>query len=241
MKRIIILWTTIAFVLLCACQVFAQTSDQKVKLTLKNDHVITGSLVKYVPDQSVTILIGVDQELSFEMDQLKAFEMSDIQVQKPYEFREKGWYNRTSLSVLSGESATGYSLNHSVSYQFDRRISVGAGVGIDNYYSEDGYNIIPVFLELKSYFLKRNATPFVALRGGYAFASNDEEIGQIKANGGLMINPMVGYRLSGGSFMVDLFVGIKVQNSDYEYLSGETRIIDDIRYKRLDIGIGFMF
>lgn len=229
------------FVILMQSSIQAQSEDQKVKLTLINGHELTGQLVEYLPDDKITIMIGDGQEITFDMDKLKSVKMTDVVTKKPYEFREKGWYNRTSISALTGESATGFSLNHTVSYQFDRRLSVGIGGGVDNYYKQDGYNIIPVFIEAKSFLLARNESPFVAIRGGYAFASNDEEIGQITADGGWMINPTVGYRLSGGDFMVDLFIGVKIQKSDYEYLSGETRVTDDIRYKRLDVGMGFMF
>ena len=115
------------------------------------------------------------------------------------------------------------------------------GAGIDNYYKEDGYNIFPVFVEAKSYLLTENRTPFVALRVGYAFTSADEEIGQINAEGGWMINPSVGYRLSASEFILDIFVGVKIQESLYEYRDFDVRIVDEITFKRMDIGIGFMF
>jgi opacity protein-like surface antigen len=240
-KKALKILVGLIFLIIFQSSIQAQSEEQKVKLTLINGHELTGQLVEYIPDDKVTIMIGDGQEITFTMEQLKSVKMTDVVTKKPYEFRETGWYNRTSISALTGESATGYSLNHTVSYQLDRRLSIGVGGGVDNYYKQDGYNIIPVFVELKSFLLARNESPFVALRGGYAFASNDEEIGQIRADGGWMINPTVGYRLSGGDFMVDLFIGVKVQKSDYEYLSGETRVTDDIRYNRLDIGIGFMF
>ncbi len=231
----------LGFMIISIMTSMAQSTDQTVKITLLNGHELTGQLVEYIPEDKITIMVGDGQEVTFTLDKLKAVKMNDIVNKKPYDFRETGLYNRTSLSALTGESSTGFSLNHSVSYMLDRRLSIGLGAGIDNYYKEDGYNIIPVFMEVKSFLLARNESPFVAIRGGYAFAANDEELGQIKADGGWMINPSIGYRLSGGDFMIDLFIGVKIQKSDYEYLTGDTRIIDDIRYNRLDIGMGFMF
>ena len=214
---------------------------REVKIKLNNGHRITGQLVSYSINESITIRLGHDQELTFPMEEVAELKMEDFKTEKPYTFKDKRFYNRTSISALTGESSTGFSVNHTITYQFHRKLGVGLGFGVDNYYKEDGYDIFPVFMEIRSYLMQENRTPFIAMRGGYAFAFTDEEIGQIEADGGWMINPTIGYRLSAEKFMVDIFAGIKIQKSDYEYRDFETRIRDDITFRRLDIGLGFMF
>jgi hypothetical protein len=216
-------------------------SKESVKVQLENGHTLVGELVDYIPEVAVTIRFGGGNILEIPMSDIKKLDMEGLKLKRPYTFRERGWYNRSSISALTGESGTGISINHTVSYHLNRLLGIGIGVGIDNYYKEDGYNIFPVYGEVKSFFLKKNETPFASLRVGYTFAGPDEEIGQIEASAGYMVNPALGYRLSGGGFMVDLTVGVKIQKSDYEYLSGDAKVTDNITYRRVEIGMGFMF
>lgn len=241
MKKLIGILTFLLLSILVFGQDASPQEKNNVEVTLKNGHKLSGQLIYYIPHDKLSIRISEGNDLVLPMEEVKDLEMSQEKVVKPYSFKERKIYNRTHLSILTGESGDGYALSHSVSYQYKHWIGVGLGAGIANYYNSSGYNLFPVFAEVRSYLLQKNATPFFGLKAGYAFNNADEEIGQLTAEGGRMLNGYLGYRFSGDDMMIDIFSGIVFQKSEYESISGETLIHDKMEYKRLEMGIGIMF
>ena len=124
--------------------------SQKAEVVLVNGHILVGELVEYIPDEKIVMRIGDGPEITFTMNQVKKIEMIKPKVKQimPYVFKEKGWFNRTSVSAVTGESGTGYVVDHTVTYQYNNYLGIGLGAGISNYYQASGYNIFPVFMEV---------------------------------------------------------------------------------------------
>jgi len=85
------------------------------------------------------------------------------------------------------------SVNLTVGYQLNSKISLGLGTGFDAY----GTPIIPLFLDLRGDLLNTAVTPYYKLSLGYGFdhptteqKSNDD----IEYNGGVLLHPSVGLK-----------------------------------------------
>ena len=167
---------------------------------------------------------------------------------KPYAFRETGWYNATSIAMFNPSGALSY---HSwgvgaqtvVGYQLNRRIGAGLGIGIDTYDTERGETLYPVFAEVRSYLLARKISPYLLVQGGYGLAFKNTELGLNNAKGGLYLHPAIGYRLGGSAGVnVTLDLGVKFQDASFErtYPWGETeeRLLT---YRRLTVRTGLVF
>ncbi len=127
-----------------------------------------------------------------------------------------GCYDCSKGKELSFTAATVHGI------KVGKRLRVGGGLGFDSYY---GWNIMPVFGSASwDLFSKRNAF-FIQLNYGGALKSwkhsQFDEYGYQGAEGGRMVNPMVGYRLRYHDLSLSLMAGYKYQqvSSSYEYPS----------------------
>jgi hypothetical protein len=81
-----------------------------------------------------------------------------------------GYYGRGSVGLLIGEFASG-SAQISNGYSFGNRLDVGIGLGYENYNYE---RFVPLFLETRYHFGKRETKPFVGLMSGYLAGLNQD-------------------------------------------------------------------
>jgi hypothetical protein len=161
-------------------------------------------------------------------------------------FRLRYW-NSFATAVLIGESEknlTGsLTTTHGIAM---KRWRLGVGVGIEGF---DDWRTVPLFVTGTFDFGRiNNNWLYLQMSGGHAFGrylkkiegtSNGEE------NGGLMLNPMIGYRMNAGKFNVSIAAGYKLQQLDYSFdwtwgWPGAATVIDG-EYHRvmLQIGVGF--
>lgn len=212
------------------------------KIYLKNGSFLVGKIVEYNPQDSLVFQIQNGNTMTFPSKLVKKVKMySETEVRNMYSFRENTFYTRSQLSVLYKKDNSGISFSQSAGYQFRHWLAVGAGIGIDNYRWEQGNNLMPVFLELRTYLLKQNLSPYFSLRVGHSFAFEDKSIGQTEAKGDFFINPAIGYRLGTGFPYIDIFCGAKFQKTQYETLDSWSKSHFDITYRRYDIGLAMTF
>ena len=218
----------------------AQDTLDDVIVILENGHKVHGKLLDYDPVKGATISMGYGGKVFLDIAMIKRLETVKV-IETPYRFKEKGFMSHVGISLLNGNSHSGFSVGYEGMWGFHRLFSVGLGLGVDNYYASQGYNIVPTFLTVRSYLLGQDKTPFLYARTGYAWAIKDADVGQVEADGGLMWNVGGGFRLASGDTMFNIYAGVKVQKSDYRSTAGETRIADDILFKRIEIGCGILF
>ncbi len=220
-----------------------ETTENKDKIYLKNGSRLTGKVIEYSIKDSITFQLDGGQPITFPVALIKKIEMGTGKTKSytAYNFKENVFYARTQISSLYRKDKSGLSVNQVFGYQYRSWLGVGAGIGIDNYYKEEGNDLMPVFLELRSYLLKQNTSPYVAIRYGYAFAFADEEIGQVEAKGDYFWNPVIGYRLGSGRPFIDVFCGAKFQNASYKSRDGWGELNYDLIYRRYDFGLALTF
>ncbi|MFZ1751942.1 MAG: hypothetical protein WAU01_17235, partial [Saprospiraceae bacterium] len=185
--------------------------------------------------------ISGSQPILFDYESVKKIKMGLDKEVSVYNFKENGWYFRSQFSVLYQKEIGGVSLSQSVGYHYKHWLTAGVGIGLDNYYTEPGNNIYPLFVEIRSYLQKKNVSPYLALRSGYSMIKPDPEFGQTDAKGDIFFNPVFGYRLGAGRPFIDLFVGMKFQSAEYHTRSSQSQSITNIDFRRYDFGIGMTF
>lgn len=175
-----------------------------------------------------------------------------VPCEKPYAFRERGWYSITYAGTINGighngNQQLGLSLQQVAGFQWGRMLGTGIGVGLENFSVGDanGPFVLPVYAEARGYFLKKNATPYYAMNVGYGFPFKDKDQRILKAEGGLMIHPAIGFRMGardGVNFLFD--VGYKFQNvtltRDFTQGSREFQV-QNLQYKRFSVRLGLIF
>ena len=130
------------------------------------------------------------------------------------------YYNTLAAGVLSSgfdEEITGsLATVHGIAMHKWR---LGIGIGIEGY---EGWRTIPLFGSLSFDFGRiRNNTFYLQANAGYSFGYYQEEkiegMANEEDNGGLMLNPMIGYRVGVKKLNVFIAAGYKHQRVDYSY------------------------
>lgn len=156
------------------------------------------------------------------------------------------YWNSLATGILVGESdrnVTGsFTTTHGISLD---RWRVGVGIGIEGH---ENWRTIPIFISGSFDFGKiRNNALYLQMNGGYAFARYLKEIEGAtngEEDGGLMLNPMMGYRLNAGKIDVTLAAGYKLQRVDYSFdwiwgWPNSTKVEEEFHRFIFQIGIGF--
>ena len=116
---------------------------------------------------------------------------SQVQAQKKYRvsYKSDGFSPIIEGAVMipSNTYSSAYALHGIMGYQFNPYFYAGVGVSLDVY---DSDLFVPVFADLRYFFLDGQFSPYFFLDGGYALPVDVDE--QLK--GGPMVNPGVGLR-----------------------------------------------
>lgn len=182
------------------------------------------------------------------------------QAQRHVEFRWHGAY-------LVGDASYGFNLNRtqedddtiastlnafmpglSVGYQFRKEAGVGLGF---NYVADPtgAYTQMPVFLELRSHFLRSQLTPYCAMQVGYTLplgtSSEPDPVSTKIEEGGLYFGLEVGARYAINRFMaVAGHVGYRLlQSNDVSRsnMEGTSILATPISLHVLNFGVSFYF
>jgi len=246
----------IVFVLLlCAGSIGAQTQkgDCHDVVYLKGGSVLRGTILEYIADSNLVMSSWSGARLQVPsstvkriVQQCKGDKKANVPFsQRPYSFKETGWYHATRFTVLAGESGTGVGFQHSTGFKLNRYAGIGLGVGVENFGPYDGVTATyPIFVELRGYLLPKKITPFYALGAGIGLAkkysdNSTWEGGSERWKGGWMAQGQIGYRIGNNAFV---HLGIRLQHKTRYWINDwwGIRGTDKILHKRLEIGIGLL-
>jgi hypothetical protein len=249
MKNIIIL----CVIILCqfAVQLQAQNKQFKDVVYLYDGSRMTGNVLSYKPDESIVLELSTGQQLVFLAKNIKKVVMGVPSIEKvnePYEFKERGLYNASSLSLSFGKStytnSVGIGLQHTVGYQFNRILGAGLGVSYENLYLQNSAEgrMFSVFGELRGYLSKHNTAFYYNLAGGVAFPVAKATENLTGHKGGLLVYPAFGMRFGASkryNFFMD--VGAKIQNVSYNILTEFQQDYYSVTYRRWVLRGGILF
>jgi sRNA-binding regulator protein Hfq len=249
MKKIIIL----CIVILCqlAVQLQAQNKQFKDVVYLNDGSRMTGSVLSYKPNESILLELTTGQQLVFLAKDIKKVVMGMPSIEKtsePYEFKERGLYNASSLSLTFGKSTfnntVGIGFQHSIGFQFNRILGAGLGVSYENLYLQNYAEgrMLSIFGEMRGYFSKHNTAFYYNVAGGLAFpvAKATENLTDYK--GGLLIYPAFGMRFGASkryNFFMD--IGAKIQQVSYSSINEFQQDFYSVTYRRWVVRGGILF
>lgn len=172
----------------------------------------------------------------------------DTQVNHPYRFKEKGIYYTIKANIITGNAGNrarnryGIGMSASAGKRYSRWLSVGAGLGFDNFIWDSGENLIPMFLETTSFFAANNTCLFTNIQAGYSLAFTDEDRLISEAKGGLMVYPSIGLRFGKYDTKYTLDLGYKFQKAQFTYRDtwNSDRHEQRLLYKRLTLRFGIL-
>jgi hypothetical protein len=232
-------------------QLQAQTKQFKDVVYLYDGSKITGSIISYNPDESVLLELVTGQQVKFLKKDVKKVVMempSVLKANEPYEFKERGFYNATSINLSFGKSTytnnVGIGIQHAVGYQFNRLLGVGIGASYENLYLQSYAEgrMLSLFGEVRGYLSKHNTAFYYNVAGGMAFPVTKSTENLTGHKGGLMVYPAVGMRFGASkryNFFMD--IGAKIQQVSYNSLNEWQQDYYTVTYRRWVVRGGILF
>lgn len=131
--------------------------------------------------KSTPMLSQAEQKISIDVkDQLDSQHVT---------FKSSGYVNRTSLGLLSGDSATTLTLSIVNGIQLGKYFTLGIGTGFDVYKKS---TMIPLCVDACTYFPGGRYSPFVLVDVGYSLGK--QKISETWNTGGIILNAGIGFR-----------------------------------------------
>jgi hypothetical protein len=160
---------------------------------------------------------------------------------RPYSFKEEGLYH-TFSGFLNTSFAGGAGMHYSIGHRFNRLLGAGIGFGYESNDLDLNRNFIPLYAEARGFLLARRITPYYAVKAGYGFAVQNDNVTGETHKGGFHFAPEAGVRFGGQD--VNFYAGAqyKIQSATYTSQWGEDfSFTDKITYRRLEMRLGIVF
>lgn len=267
MTKIFAAKLALVLVLISVAIVSPAQSGETVALYLKNGDVIFGKVIKSAPDGTVSILndCGLFNFKPTEIDSISSHHpvskgsfpvLNNTNTKKQYTYKEKGYYNITSVALLFGQGQDGFlpvpSLTTVNGWQFNKHVSAGLGIGFEYY----EWAVLPIFADARYYLKQEKVSPFGAIKLGYSIPVEKPTQydngygGKDKYYGGIQLNPEIGLRIRMGKVSsLLLSMGYHFQQLSHDeqsyYNWWENNIATEKKitteYNRVSFRVGFQF
>jgi hypothetical protein len=251
MKKPIILLLS----LLLAICTYSQTVQYEDVVYLKNGSVIRGMIIEQIPNQTLKIKTADRNIFVFEFAEIEKITkeeipqevlQQDLEPEAPeeeYFVKEHGFESSIDMFLGMELEWTGpvIGMHVTAGYRIIPQLFLGVGTGMELYTNG---NMLPIFFNVRTDFVKARVTPFFSANIGYAFGwVNNAEGGDW---GGIFIEPGIGFRFNiSKSFGLNLSSSYKFQkayHNDYFYDWGhEYNVRTPITYRLFTFKVGFSF
>jgi sRNA-binding regulator protein Hfq len=240
MKKIVFI---ICMVLCNTLLAFAQNNQEIVYL--KNGNKVKGIIIEEIPNTSIKVKTSNGSILVYSIHEIeKIISPEDEIFQKKFRFKQYNnnpTYDKTGYKGFidfggvigignRGDGAIAVSTTHG--YQFNPYFFFGAGIGIEYHMNWETF-FIPVFADIKTYFLNKNISPFLGLKAGYSVYDGK----------GCYINPHIGVTLSSSPrFGMNLTIGYNMQKAKINDRPKNIKNYkDNMAINGISIKLGFEF
>jgi len=228
--------------------IFAQDTLTTKTLYLKDGSFLLGSIIEKSTEVYVwrltdgtQITLPADQVLRIEEQRkdFRYFNKGKIkQIKGLYGYAMIGGLFEKKHNEWSQEDHA-ISVNFSVGYHLNSKISVGLGTGYDDY----NVAIIPLYFELRGDLLDKSVTPYYKISAGYGFTAptlvqKDNE--QASYKGGILVHPSIGlkfYTRMNQAWLIDF--GYRFQRYNEQFVWDSSPLRWTLRRTTLRIGLEF--
>lgn len=156
-------------------------------------------------------------------------------------FSRKGYRGFVDIGGAVGVGDYGdgvFAVSTSHGYQFNPYIFVGAGIGVDYHFDYETM-FLPIFADLRGYFIDGRITPFVGIKIGYSPVDGT----------GLYFNPSVGASFGiSRKLALNISIGYNLQRAEmyniyynYSYYTGYSYYYSDETIGAITFKVGFEF
>ncbi|MBT8191404.1 MAG: hypothetical protein KJO29_13315 [Bacteroidia bacterium] len=242
---------------LCSVQIQAQEKDtdlsKHVIVYLNDGSQVEGDIINWMPGYIIEIKTAWSDNVTFRQEDIKKVIQKSTLKQKhivPYNFKEKGlnyslkWQMITGNAGSRANSVNGIGFSVSAGHRFNRFISLGGGMGWDQYVWNSGEKLIPFFAEFSGFAHQSQTSLMYNLQLGYSLALKDEDYLISHARGGIMVYPSIGLRFGRNENIKYTFdIGYKFQKAEFHYddvWEWGRRSEQNLLYKRLTLRFGLL-
>ena len=171
---------TLIFLLIGSLHFVSAQNKYHDVIHLKNGSIIKGTITDRKPNESVTILIGGRETVTFYEE-----EIARIDKEGRLEFRDsqvtRGYFSRNEMGASIRKNKDGQGSYHTIlpwfqsihGYKWNRYLETGAGIGTDFY---ETVVTVPFFLHVSGELLNSKVTPVYLIQYGDSFILNGEQI-----------------------------------------------------------------
>lgn len=223
--------------------------DNRVMVYLDNGSKFEAKLIVWDQDSDTMTFDVFGNEVAFPNKAIKKIvQLNGVgNVVEAYTFKETGPYFHIRTNLITGNPGNrenmepGIGISVSGGKRFNRLVSVGVGVGFDEFIAGTSENILSTFGEFSGYLFENNQSISYNVAAGYGFAFKDEEVNLTSASGGWMVHPAFGLRWGKKKLKWTFDVGYKFQKANWVYDNWGTISDQRILYRRLTLRTGVMF
>lgn len=182
-----------------------------------------------------------------------AFNQLCAQADSAHVVKRIGYFNNFLSGGLLGEKGKGTSLTFATTHGTRlKELSLGLGLGYDAYVN---WRVIPAFVSISYDIAKvKNNRIFLNCNTGYAIAkavrnfSQFNQLDYTDVKGGVMLNPMLGYRIETGPYSLYFSTGYKWQRNKYDVVDSswiwgfpqsKTSVREEISRVVIQLGFGW--
>ncbi len=223
---------------------FSQENIKVDEVYLKDGSFIRGEIIEKVEAQYLRIKISGGNVVQFSMNEIKKVK----QQKKNYHYFSNGNRVKTKgiyFSILGGiimgkndyENFYNKSFSLSAGHNFNKNLSLGAGIGLDSYEP----NVFSAFINARYSPWRRKVTPYLSGKIGYG---NPVNLWRDRTTdgytGGLLLSPSIGLQFSSrtnSSFLMEVGYNFQRMKRSFDW----QEIEDEIVFRRLRITIGIQF
>lgn len=250
-----VIYSSLLLLWLIAPNLTAQKLEKGMEhvVYLKNGSILRGTIIERNDAQLKVEILGgsifaIERVEVIKIETEKKQYKYKSRVKKDYIIKNKGIYHSIYGGLYSGTGEFGdyagaFSFQWASGYQWNQWLGVGIGVENDSYIDNDTRNIVPIFAEVRGYFLNKPFSPYYALHIGYGIASKVVNIeNNLDADGGLFIHPQIGLRFpSRSNAAFTMALGYTYQRANYEFNDWQGNYWDRVTFQRVSFRLGVLF
>ena len=193
--------TLLACIALICCFALSSTqtfAQQETSVKYKSGVLISGPLVKIVPNERVVLKTPHGDTIAIAWDDIAEIKMGEVQTyhkeKERFDYASNAFYGTISVRLSEGNGRwssvailPGMSMSLGKSLGYKKNMGIGATIGVDGYYNL-GATLYPLGVEWRGHITTDSYTPFYQLRTGYTFVERPS----FESAGGFFINPSIG-------------------------------------------------
>lgn len=228
---------------------YAQDSIQylRYKVVKRNGSSLIGQIMEKKADGPYVVILdnGALVEIR-EKDVLRIKPLAQgNRPSRPYVSPVYKWGFTTEIMAVNNgiqhigtpEVATGASI--SAQRYLLPQFSTGLGLGLYNYDQGARRLFVPLFGEARYRLIRHSVSPLLVVKAGYGFAAKNDINGLQKHEGGIFVNPFLGYEFgTGRKVSWSIGIGLLFQKAYYAYINGREFMDEDIRFRRTEFKLG---